>query len=210
MPKKPTLPFGHIAFSKDGRVSRRMFQLSTVKEEQELEAIGRFVERFNRIDEKRQISDLMQLSEADHDFSALVDGRRIEIQLTELVQHSYIFPMTDDEYREGRWPCVVVRGPNQTPMRLDEELRDRALCDVVEKKVRKHYASTEGIPVWLVVFSTSSYATEYFRDGQLRVSEALSRARRYLASAKFVFCEVWFTNLQSRPIRIWPVTELRR
>jgi hypothetical protein len=90
---------------------------------------------------------------------------------------------------------------------LDEELRDQALCDVVEKKARKNYSSTAGTPIWLVVFTTTHYPAEYFKNGQLRISEALARARRYLASARFAFHEIWFTDLQSQPMRIWPVME---
>jgi hypothetical protein len=45
--KKPTSPFGHLAFSKDGRVHRKIFRLSTVKEVQEAEAMSRFVDTFN-------------------------------------------------------------------------------------------------------------------------------------------------------------------
>ena len=44
MPRKPTDPFGHIAFSKNGSVKKVMKKLSENKEQQESGAMDIFLE----------------------------------------------------------------------------------------------------------------------------------------------------------------------
>jgi hypothetical protein len=204
MPKKPTSAFGNLVFSKDGRVRRNVFRLSTDKAMQEQEAVQRFVVSFNNIDAVRRITNVVQLPERDHDFSAQVAAAPIQIELTELVERSFVFPMTVEELKTRKGP-IVIAGSGTSLRRLDEERRDQALTDLIARKVGKSYSSTSETPTWLVVFSTSQYATEYVSAGQLMVSEALRRARAYLsAQARTPFQQVWFTDLQSQPIQVWP------
>jgi hypothetical protein len=112
--------------------------------------------------------------------------------------------MAEEEYKSGKWTQAVHSGSSNIPSRIDEELRDQALTDVITKKVKKSYARTPGLPTWLVVFSTTHYLTEYVQYGEIQTSEALRRARDYLsACSRSVFQEVWFTDLQTRPIEVW-------
>ena len=47
MPKKPTLPFGYINFSKNGRVSKHVEKMPDDKRGQEKEVTSRFIEAVN-------------------------------------------------------------------------------------------------------------------------------------------------------------------
>jgi hypothetical protein len=76
----------------------------------------------------------------------------------------------------------------------------------IEWKLEKLYAKSDSETLWLVVFCTSTYLQpEYYEGGRLRVSAALIEARKYLqALPNCVFDEIWYTNLLTRPVRIWP------
>jgi hypothetical protein len=206
MPRKPSNAFGHIAFSKAGTVQKEMTQLSLVKEAQELEAVSKFAALFNEVAEGgRVLTDLRQLSENDHDFSALISGTPLQIQLTELVDRSYTFDMTAEEYNSGTWSEAIQGQYGARPRRVEIALRGQALTALIEKKVAKSYAKPASGQLWLVVFTTTNYLTEYIEGGSLRLSAALRLARAHLRDASSgPFNEVWFTNMQTRPVRIWP------
>ncbi|WP_050030817.1 hypothetical protein [Verrucomicrobium sp. BvORR034] len=205
MPKKPTTPFGHIAFAKDGRIRREISQLSDDKATQETEAATRFVHKFNEAFPSRQITELTQLPENDHDFSAFVAGSRVHLQLTELVDRTYTFAMSEQEYRAGKWACAVHDKSGGIPRRIDEEVRDQALGNVIKAKLAKQYAKPSGSSLWLVVFTTVQYLTEYMSEGRLQVSNGLQLARQSLSmTSAHPFAEIWFTDLQTRPVSVWP------
>jgi hypothetical protein len=207
MPKKPTEPFAYLNFSKSGRVSKHVTQLSDTKSEQEMQVGVRFVEGFNGLGNGRKIAQLRPLAEADQDFSAYVSGVPLQVQLTELVDRSYTFEMTMDEYNAGQFHEAIQKGYGAMPQRIDPELRDDALWVAIAGKLRRRYAAPEAGEFWLVVFTTQAlYLTECVEAGVPRVSEALRRARSRLVDyGPLPFTEVWFTNLQNRPVRVWPV-----
>lgn len=204
--RKPTRPFGRIAFAKDGRVSKEMRQLSAVKESQELEAATFFVESFNALQAGREIADLRQLEQDAHDFSACVGESPLQIQLTELGDRSYTFEMSDEEYNSGRFKEAIQLEYGKRPLRVNPELHDRALWATISKKLAKSYSAPSHGELWLLIFTTNvSYMMEYVNAGVPAVSLALQHARDQLASeGARPFAEVWFTNLQTRPVRVWP------
>jgi hypothetical protein len=208
MPKKPTQPFGHIAFSKSGSVAKDMRQFSDVKEMQELQAATTFVTAFNELNLGHEISNLQPLEQNDHDFSAQLAGSPLQLQLTELVDRSYTFDMTSEEYDTGQFTEAVQTQYGGRPRRIDIQLRDEALWNVVAKKLAKSYARPTGNALWLVVFSTNAlYLTEYVKAGVPTASNALQFARANLAASDTgPFSEIWFTNLQTRPVRVWPTS----
>lgn len=205
MPRKPTSPYGHLVFAKDGSVGRRMFQLSGDKKTQEEQVAQRFLELFGGYVLDEPVTNLRPLPENDHDFAVTVGGANVILQITELVDRMYTFSMTEEEYRAGRWSCVYLVPGEAVPRRLDEGLRDDALAAVIQHKLQKMYAKPEQSMLWLVVFTTAHYSTEFMRGGVLQVSEGLARARRTLNEYPSVpFSEVWFSDLQSRPVKVWP------
>ena len=135
MHRKPTQTFGHITFSKDGKVAKHLTRLSEDKPIQEMEALHKFLELFNTVFPERSITFLRQLEERDHDFIVDVAGQETEIQLTELVDRSFTFQMTQAEYDSGNWSHDVQKGYGELPWRIDPEKRDLALVELIVRKI---------------------------------------------------------------------------
>ena len=113
--------------------------------------------------------------------------------------------MTAKEYNAGKLREATQGAYGARPRRVDVAWRDRALADLVSQKIAKSYAKPANCELWLVVFTTMHYLTEYVESGVLRVSEALRLARaRLQGTTSAPFDEVWITNLRTRPVRIWP------
>ena len=183
MPKKPTQPFGTIIFSKDGKVRRDIEQLSEDKVEQEKGTIDKIAEQFGRIG--RPMTDIKQLPESGHDFQATCDGYPVTIELTELASRDFHDPIT----------CEV-----------DIEAEAAALSNSINGKLDKHYSKAKRSKFWLVVFSTYAYSTEYWQGGVKKCSQGLVNARGVLVTrSDNPFDEIWFSNLVTNPVKIFPV-----
>lgn len=205
-PRKPTEPFGHIAFGKNGSVTKQMSQLSQDKEEQEAGVMERFMNSFNQLPYQVKFTSYKQLSEADHDFEVVSNEGHITIQITELVERYYAKSISEEEYNKGIYDHYILKKSGEIPWGVDMKLLNSSLKDSIKKKLNKHYAKSNSEVLWLLVFCTSSYvSTEYVHDGQHKTSNILDEARNYLDSkSEFVFDEIWFTNLETRPVRVWP------
>lgn len=204
-PKKPTEPTGTIQFSKDGKVTSKIFKLPDEKEPKEKRALEIFVQGYNKLSAEFQIEDFEQLSEYDQDFLLTVNEEKIEVQLTELVDRSFNIPLTEEEYLRGDYTSAILKDPEKPPLRTDKSNKVLALTGLLRQKIGKNYAKSEGKSLWLLIFTTAPYEMEYFQGGQLRHGEALMLARHYLDSeGRNVFDEIWFTNLITRPVKIWP------
>ncbi len=204
-PKKPTEPTGTIQFGKDGKVTSKIFKLPEEKEPQEKRAFEIFAHQYNKLSPEFQIGDFEQLSENDQDFDLTVNGKKVEAQLTELVDRSYTFPPSEDEYLKGDYISYIQKEFGGPLYGVDESGKSTALTDLLRQKIGKNYAKSGGKPLWLVIFTTAVYFLEGHEGGQFRSFEALTLARHYLASeGRNVFDEIWFTNLITRPVKIWP------
>jgi len=205
-PQKPTEPLGYMSFGKNGNVSKHMFKLSQEKEEQEIGAIERFIDGINRLSEYPKINGFTKLPEADHDFTLDTAEGPIIVQLTELVERDYARPISRKEYNKGKYRHFIQKAPNTIPWAVDIHSLHTSIKRRIEGKLEKYYAKSDAETLWLVIFCTSTYLQmEYYEGSELRVSSALVKARQYLQSLpNSVFDEIWYTNLLTRPIRIWP------
>lgn len=166
--------------------------------------IERFVELHNFSNREFPISNIQQLAERDHDFVADSAIGKVQIQLTELVEISFTFPMSQEEYDLGEWSESIQKRYGERPFRIDREKRDRALGELIEKKLDKNYSTNPSLPLWLIVFSTFTYSTEYYENGHLQSSEALRFARTIIDNrTQIAFDQIWFTDLICRPVEIW-------
>lgn len=145
-----------------------------------------------------------QLTERDHDFIVEVDGVTTDIQLTELVDRSFTVPITAEEYDSGKWSHYVLKASGGIPWAIDPAKKDRALFEVIQRKISKNYAKSADRPLWLVVFATFIYETEYVVAGEPRISSGLQNARDYLRTEeRNAFDAVWFCDLETRPVCVW-------
>jgi len=203
MPRKPSTPFGHLSFSKDGQVTRQVTKLSEVKPIQEREVMNIFQGQFNHDNHSRQISAIKDLPENDQDFIMTIDGRNVLVQLTELSTFEYYVKISKDEYESGRWTSFALKDGETIPYAIDTNKMFNALQKVIEKKINKNYWKGNE-EIWLLVFTTDSgYLTEYLEGGQRKESTGTKIAKDYVSKLdKNIFSEIWFTNLQTRPIKI--------
>jgi len=97
-PRKPTEPFGHVAFSKNGSVTKKMQKLSGDKESQESEVIGYFLSGIKKALPELEIVSFEKLPEADQDFLLQTKVGPITIQLTEIVERDYLGDVDHGEF----------------------------------------------------------------------------------------------------------------
>jgi hypothetical protein len=123
------------------------------------------------------------------------------------VEREYTIPVSRDEYSCGKYHTFIQKEPGSIPWGVDPRLRDTALLRVIQRKVDKHYAKSADKPLWLVVFSTSTFLlTEYCEGGVCKKSDTLVSAIRYVAALEHCeFDEIWYTNMQTLPVGIWPI-----
>ena len=203
-PKKPTEPFGYISFSKSGKAKKRMFELSSDKETQEAEVAEKFIESHNKQVLNFEIKQQIKLPEKDHDFLFETSKGKIFAQITELVQRSYAFPMTQDEFDNGIYQESIYVGPTELPLGVDIEKRDFALKSVIENKINMHYSKPKDSELWLIVFSVTQYLTEYFEAGVFTKSPGLEIAQEYLRTCSTnPFDQIWYLPPITRAVKVW-------
>jgi len=206
MVKKPTMPYGYLSFSKEGKITKKEFKISNDKATQEREVAEQFVQSFNEKYSTKKITKLEQLPENDHDFLILVNGKETLLQITELVEREYAVPLTEDEYKHGGWSMYLVNESDAIPWGVDEEKLHNSLTKTIKKKIDKHYSKDSGKDLWLLIFTTTQFiTTEFIENCETRESNALKRAIEFLKGEEgLVFDEIWFSNLLKNCLRIWP------
>ena len=183
-----------------------MFQLSHDKEEQEVGVIEHFLKALPSKDSDLNIIGHEQLPEADQDFVLRCDEGEIYVQVTEIVEREYAFPISKAEYNAGHYSHFIQKKPGEIPWAVDIGRRDASIKRAIERKINKHYAKSANQILWLLIFCTSScLTTEFWEGGQKRMSKSLTSAHEYLRTLnRMVFDQIWYTNLLTSPVRIWP------
>ena len=146
------------------------------------------------------------LPESENDFHLQSAKGPIAIQLTELVERDFVYQKTTDKATKRDHREYIHNSYGHMPWVVDHELRDSALARAIETQIKKNDARGKGEALWLVIFSASSFLQIEWHEGEQRKeSKALISARSYIANLReFNFHEVWFTNLETKPILIWP------
>src|ERR1041385_3490758 len=97
-PRKPSIPFGYLSFSKEGEVTKNITVMSDVKSSQEQEVMEIFKDQYNNLEEVIQISKIDQLPESNNDFRITAGDKKILVELTELAAWNYQIKITKEEY----------------------------------------------------------------------------------------------------------------
>ncbi len=199
MPRKPTTPFGYIAFGKDGTVSPHIEQLSSTKSEQELRVGTSFVR--HALNLCGETASVRLLEENNHDFAILLgDAPLAYVQCTEIVYRDFLAP-TGTAASES----ILIEG-QLCP--VDITKRDETLRVKIENKLKKHYSKPEGVELWLLIWSVTGYLAFYqaSSSGKLIVPESVQRARDFLQeSSAEPFDKILSFNMLTRPTVIWPI-----
>lgn len=206
MPKKPTEPYGWIKFSKDGKVEKDIRILSQDKQLQEEEVTKLFIKSFNRQSGDRKIINYKKLPEHSQDFLLSTKSNEIYLQVTEIVEREFTSPMTQEEYDYGDWKNAYLKKSGEIPWKLDKKKMEKALFHTINKKIDQRYFKVEGKELWLLVFTTFTlYETKYVYQKEYYDSNALILARNKLSKIHdLVFDEIWFTNLLTNAVQVWP------
>jgi hypothetical protein len=198
VPKKPTIPFGHIAFGKDGSVRPQVEQLSSNKNEQELEVINRFVGAQPQLFNGAPVVE--KLGEADQDGRISVDGVDLaDVQCTEIV-------FRDIMAAEGKAVTehAILDGKL---IGIDCEKRRSVLRSKIESKLAKHYAKSPSMELWLILWSVTGYPLGEDQCGDTRIIPAqVVKAREFLAARGSAqpFDKIFYFDMQTTPTQIWP------
>lgn len=209
MPKKPTNRTGSLSFSKDGKVKDETFLLSSDKEAQEFGAIEKFIKTFNSLHPQTPLTELQALPENDHDAKVIYAGSEVFIQLSELSDFSYT-KKYDSSVTCSKTASFVRKGESEGEIWVvDEEKKSHSLVNVLKAKFDKHYDKNRKAQLWLVIFSTSFACMQAWQnvDGKkvLVKSSALIEAQKFLSASKAsVFDQIWFSDLTTGPIKLWP------
>ena len=91
----------------------------------------------------------------------------------------------------------------QIPFLVLTDKKNLELARVIQNKNR--YGLSAKKENWLVVFTVDSgYDTIYYSPEGRQESEAYRIAKQYIASSTIIFDQIWFTNLITRPYRLYP------
>jgi len=207
--EKPTDPFGYIAFPKSGEAEVSLSKLPTVKDDQEAEVAQIFTEQLTRLF-GCTVSDLSRLDERGHDASMVINGQCVVLQITEIRQKEFELPPGSPDPGNPK-SIGFFSAVSNAAIQLDTSKMNDAIRRAIERKLDKHYAPDRSAATWLLVFTTSQHIlTEISCDGELVIEEPLRRAREFAAGRSLSpFSEIWFSNLVTRPVRIWPPTDVR-
>lgn len=204
MHKKPTQPFGYIAFGKDGTVRKHIETLAPIKEEQEAAVACKFAAGMSEMTRLTYVA--TPLKENDHDFLLRIGEREIIVQATEIVGRDYLRPISTEEHDSGKdaFSELVYEGRSRI-FGVDNLARDSVLTDRIRNKHAKHY-SKGSTPLWLLVWTVrSDFRSFWCEGGKFREAHGITSARTYLAaSGSAPFEEIWLLQLPFRPRRIWP------
>jgi hypothetical protein len=104
----------HLFF--EGRKSPKAHLYTIARQDYPRKASRRiFVKGLNSHSEGRKIRGWEALPENDQDFLLTVDGGDVLIEVTELVDGDFAFPMTREEYNAGRFEVTVQKDYGEIP-----------------------------------------------------------------------------------------------
>jgi hypothetical protein len=187
-----------------------MDKLSSDRETQQLEAATKFAAGLADRVSGLSVLRIRQLPEASNDFVFETTRGEVTVELTELVETEYARPISQQEYDQGLFTEYLGKEYGAIPWGIDPKKRDAALSRLVQKKCARGYSKAATEKMWLVVFTTTAYYwLERHNDGVLEQSAALLEARKYLGTLPhIVFDEIWFTDLLTSPICVWPTSRI--
>ena len=204
MPRKPTTPFGHVAFGKDGGARKYVERLSSDKQGQEAEVGRRLAARLSELTGRHHIA--VPCEENDHDFWINTSSSVVQVQATEVVSRDYLVPLTVDQFANGQHSYIetIFEGEG-TIFGVDRSRKDRVLIEKLKRKLSKNYAKSSA-SLWLLIWTVRSDFMPFFTQaGSEEVGTSVTLLREWLDEFGCnPFDEIWFLHLETNPKRIWP------
>ena len=208
-PKKPAQTYGHIAFSKKGKVTKHVQTLSDVTKKQEEHIAKLFCSHFPDEDFEDVNLKYEMLPEHDHDFKLFLKRHTIEVQVTEInPEAEFLELLTKDEWVDGQTGFTAFQiGDGGQMYGINEEKRDNLIAKRIQQKQAKHYQKPKYNELWLCIFSNDVEINPIkIEGGKLIKSEAAIRAETHCKSVGIEpFSCIWFLCLGFRPHQVWPL-----
>jgi len=205
--RKPTWTTGHIAFGRDGSVTKHTQRLPDCKAGQEVEVAARFLELLEPLIGRRFRPRPLAENDNDFDLEPLDAGPGVKLELTELAFAHWGRALTLEEWLEGRtgFKEFVMPAPD-TYYGIDTEARDAALARLLRKKVDKHYDKPADRAFWLLIWTVAPAPGHvYSQDGVLHCSVAFANLLRELAEhGSGPFDAIWFAEHPDFLHPVWP------
>ena len=130
----------------------------------------------------------------------------ILLQVAEIAERDFTFPISRAEYDSGRYSHFIAKTPGETPLAVDSNRLSTSIQRKVREQLEAQVSNTEHQMIWLLVYSTSGYPeVDCCVRGNKMAGEAVSMARDYLNNhEQVIFDQIWYTNLVTLPVRIYP------
>ena len=130
----------------------------------------------------------------------------ISLQIAEIAERDFTFPISMVEYDSGRYRHFIVKTPGEIPLAVDNNRLSTSIQRKVREQLETDYSKSEHEVLWLLVYSTSGYPEiDCCVRGSKMDGEAVSMARDYLNNhEQVIFDQIWYTNLVTLPVRIYP------
>lgn len=130
----------------------------------------------------------------------------ILVQIAEITERDFTFPISKAEYDSGRYGHFIAKTPGEIPLAVDSNRLSTSIQSKIKEQLEIQFPNSGHQMIWLLVYSTSGYPeVDCCVRGSKMDGEAVSMAREYLYnSEQTLFEHIWYTNLVTLPVRIWP------
>lgn len=183
-----------------------MYRLSSDEEKQEISVVENFISTLSERNLCKDINGWSKRSEDDRDFVLQSHNGDILLQISQVAERDFAFPISRAEYDSGRYRQFIARAPGEIPLAVDNTRLNTSIRRSIQKKLEKPNRESAHETSWLLIFSNSAYPEiDCCVRGHKRDSEPVSIAREYLKRHDpILFDQIWYSNPVTIPVRIWP------
>ena len=130
----------------------------------------------------------------------------ISLQIAEIAERDFAFPISKAEYDSGRYSHFIAKAPGEIPLAVDRNRLSTSIQRKVREQLETQFSNSEHEIFWLLVYSISGYPEiDCCVRGSKMDGEAVSMARDYLDNhEQAIFDQIWYANLVTLPVRVWP------
>jgi hypothetical protein len=183
-----------------------MVGLSSAEERQETGVIENFISILAEHNLCKDINGWSRLPEDDPDFVLHTHNGDILLQISQIAEEDFAFPISKAEYNSGRYRRFIAQEPGEIPLAVDDARLNTTLKRIIQGKLEEPCMESDHEKHWLLIFSASAYPEiDCCVRGVKKDSESVSMARDYLKSHDpILFDQIWYSNPITIPVRIWP------
>lgn len=183
-----------------------MYGLSSDKEQQKTRVVENFISILSEHNLCKDINGWSKLSEDDRDFILHTHNGDILLQVSQIAEEDFAFPISRAEYNSGRYHQFITHAHGEIPLAVDNARLNTSIKRSIQRELEEPYMQSDHEIHWLLIFSTSAYPEiDCCVRGRKKDSESVSMARDCLKKYdSILFDQIWYSNPVTIPVRIWP------